>query len=659
MNKRKILVGLAFLVAFGCVVLAAGKEKAQAYAGPDLRLRFFEGITEGTAETAKVITSSFLHSTITASIQSEEDLVEEQKQIKKTFNLKEVKLVTEAVLKRPAKESEKISHLLRLDGKQYLILVTPVDRTRMRQFRVEIFEQSNEKKMNLLDTEVILPAKNMAIFGFEDTLGKPYFLSLRAPLTGVMGDVEGGVLGGVEGGVLGGVEGGAAGGVETPGKATAMSEVSGPRLYKKVNPVYPYKARMDRIEGYVDVEATTDIYGRVRAVKILRSIPKLDQAVIDAVKQWVYEPAVIDGKPKEVTFRVSYRFRFDGKKEKVEANSEIVGPGQAVTVSAQEVEEFEKGAVRCIDGIEPPKLVKKVNPVYPEIARRAGVEGVVILEIKTDAAGRVQAAKILRSIPLLDQAAIDAVKQWAYEPLIIEGVPKPALFTVTVNFRLDGEKAAKSAQAIEEFAAGAVKVEGEVKPPKLIKIIEPVYPEVARVAGVEGVVILQARIDVSGKVKDAMILRSIPLLNQAAIDAVRQWVYEPLIIKGKPMEAVFTVTVRFELNDKEKKDALAKAGELERGAVRATGEVNPPRIIKKVNPVYPEEARKAGIEGIVILEAMTDEKGNVVRVKILNSIPELDQAAIDALKQWKYEPAIIDGKPRPIVFTVTIRFSLK
>jgi TonB family protein len=158
-----------------------------------------------------------------------------------------------------------------------------------------------------------------------------------------------------------------------------------------------------------------------------------------------------------------------------------------------------------------------------------------------------------------------------------------------------------------------------------------------------------------------MVLRSIPLLDQAAVDAVRQWVYEPLIIKGKPVEAVFTVTVRFDLKW-QKKEAAAekeKTGELEKGAVRATGEINPPRLMKKVEPIYPEEARKAGIEGIVILEAMTDEKGNIARVKVLKSIPELDQAAINSLKQWKYEPTIIDGKPTPIVFTVTIRFQLK
>jgi protein TonB len=93
--------------------------------------------------------------------------------------------------------------------------------------------------------------------------------------------------------------------------------------------------------------------------------------------------------------------------------------------------------------------------------------------------------------------------------------------------------------------------------------------------------------------------------------------------------------------------------------VRATGEIKPPKLIKMVQPVYPEEARKAGVEGIVILEVTSDQSGRVASARVLKSVPLLDQAAIEAVKQWLYEPAIIDGKPRPVVFTVTVNFQLK
>ena len=93
--------------------------------------------------------------------------------------------------------------------------------------------------------------------------------------------------------------------------------------------------------------------------------------------------------------------------------------------------------------------------------------------------------------------------------------------------------------------------------------------------------------------------------------------------------------------------------------VRAVGEIKPPRLIKEVKPIYPEDARQKRVEGTVILEATTDIYGRVQRVEVLRSIPLLDQAAIDAVRQWIYEPEITEGKPRGIIFTITVTFKLK
>jgi TonB family protein len=573
MVKRMLVRGIGLLVSVLAIGLygAQGQEKTLKVAEWELNLRVLEGLREGAAEPAKVVTASYLKYLLSANFKSEGELADQEKQIKRTFNLKDVKLLTETNLAKIEGQPEGIAYVFRLDGKEYLVqvrggsqAVRPSSKSSHR-FSIAVFEQSGPEKVNLLDTEFGFPTmKNFVVFGFEDTQGKPYFIALRETKMSAEGGVGGGVLGGVEGGVELGVEGG------------VMGEVEG---------------------GVVQGGVEGGVMGGV-------------------------EGGVVGGVP-----------------------------GGATT---QELAEFEKGAIRCVGDIKPPKLLKLVQPVYPAIARQAHIGGVVILEAKIDESGRVMDAKILRSVPLLDQAAIDAVKQWVYEPLILEGKPQKALFTTTVAFKL-------SEKDIEEFATGAVKITGDLKPPKLLKLVQPVYPEIAHQAHVEGVVILQAKTDIHGRVQDVMVLRSVPLLDQAAIDAVKQWVYEPMVINGEPKEAVFTTTVRFELKDEDKKAAAEKAGtkgEEEKGAVRATGEINPPRLIKRVDPVYPEEARKAGIQGIVILEAMTDAKGNIVRVKVLNSIPELDQAAVDALKQWKYEPMIIDGKPTGVVFTVTVRFAL-
>ena len=92
--------------------------------------------------------------------------------------------------------------------------------------------------------------------------------------------------------------------------------------------------------------------------------------------------------------------------------------------------------VRLSSGMQAPRKIVSVDPVYPRVAQTARVEGVVILEATIDTRGRVLGVRVLRSVPLLDQAAVDAVRQWVYTPTLLNGVPVPIVMTVTVNFRL-------------------------------------------------------------------------------------------------------------------------------------------------------------------------------------------------------------------------------
>src|SRR5438034_7374670 len=92
--------------------------------------------------------------------------------------------------------------------------------------------------------------------------------------------------------------------------------------------------------------------------------------------------------------------------------------------------------VRVGGNIRAPQKTKDVKPVYPAIAQSARVQGVVIIEATIGPTGAVQEAKVLRSIPLLDAAALDAVRQWQFTPTLLNGVPVPVIMTVTVNFTL-------------------------------------------------------------------------------------------------------------------------------------------------------------------------------------------------------------------------------
>ena len=100
--------------------------------------------------------------------------------------------------------------------------------------------------------------------------------------------------------------------------------------------------------------------------------------------------------------------------------------------------------VRVGGGIKPPTKIKDVRPVYPPIAQSARVQGVVIIEATIAPDGHVAEARILRSIPLLDDAALAAVKQWEFTPTLVNGAAVPVIMTATVNFSLQDDLAPRS-----------------------------------------------------------------------------------------------------------------------------------------------------------------------------------------------------------------------
>jgi len=94
-------------------------------------------------------------------------------------------------------------------------------------------------------------------------------------------------------------------------------------------------------------------------------------------------------------------------------------------------------------------------------------------------------------------------------------------------------------------------------------------------------------------------------------------------------------------------------------AVRVGGDIREPRKVVEVAPVYPELAMKAGVQGIVIVEATIDTRGRVVGATVLKGVPMLDDAALEAVRKWVYTPTLLDGVPTPVIMTVTVRFTLK
>jgi len=246
-----------------------------------------------------------------------------------------------------------------------------------------------------------------------------------------------------------------------------------------------------------------------------------------------------------------------------------------------------------------PALITKVDPVYPALAMQARVSGDVHLMVQIATDGRVQQIQVISGHPLMVPATLEAVKQWVYAP-----IPAAGTIQVTVPFRIDGGNAplgsmvpgqiqAARDQQINGIVGGVpsgvvggvsggvvggiiggipsavppppppplqnnvvgsvppnptrIKIGGAVQAARLISKVDPVYPEQARAAGIEGEVQIAAVIGEDGHVQTAEPQDGNPLLATAAVDAVKQWIYQPTHLNGQPVMVITTVTVPFKL----------------------------------------------------------------------------------------------------------------
>lgn len=93
--------------------------------------------------------------------------------------------------------------------------------------------------------------------------------------------------------------------------------------------------------------------------------------------------------------------------------------------------------------------------------------------------------------------------------------------------------------------------------------------------------------------------------------------------------------------------------------IRRGGSVQQANLIHQVLPSYPPLAQKAHIQGVVVLEAVINKEGTIETLRVVSGHPWLNQAAIDAVKQWMYRPTLLNEEPVPVITTITVNFSLQ
>jgi len=221
---------------------------------------------------------------------------------------------------------------------------------------------------------------------------------------------------------------------------------------------------------------------------------------------------------------------------------------------------------RVPDGVMQNLLIRKVNPVYPPLARQARIQGTVILKIVINKSGIVQSLQLVKGHPMLAPAAFEAIRQWKYQPYLSNGEAVEVETNVQVNFVLgpkpeaDGTAgdvprglppgavaSAKTTDTQSPTDSGTpkrVRVSESIMQGLLIHKVDPVPPAEPGMH-IQGSVVLKAVIDKSGNIQELQLVSGHPMLVPAALEAARQWKYQPYLLNGDPVEVETIVHVDF------------------------------------------------------------------------------------------------------------------
>lgn len=205
-------------------------------------------------------------------------------------------------------------------------------------------------------------------------------------------------------------------------------------------------------------------------------------------------------------------------------------------------------------------LLSKVEPEYPDAVKNANTSGQIVIMFTIDKDGRVGVAMAVpkdfagresRNIddPKLRMAAVAAVKQWRYRPYLHNGdrVEVETSVVLPFDFRKDASTPADAPDAPRYGEFGGLLMDPKLVEEKLINRVEPQYPQMARIAHIQGDVLLHVLIDKHGRVSKMKAVQGHPILVQAGLDAVKQWEYQPFLLNGEPVEVEGTVAVKFRM----------------------------------------------------------------------------------------------------------------
>jgi len=206
------------------------------------------------------------------------------------------------------------------------------------------------------------------------------------------------------------------------------------------------------------------------------------------------------------------------------------------------------------------KLVHEVVPQYPKAARNNKVQGDIFIDVVVDETGNVQTARLANCMncsSALGDAALAAVKEWKYQPTLVDGKPVQVSSFVVFRFLLlikpsvailtKSEKSTPANEALRGTGPGRLRISSGTAEANLIHKVEPEYPAQAKANHIQGDVLLQCVIDKEGNLIVINVLSGPPVLVEASVKTVRQWKYKPYTLNGEPVEVETTITIKYHM----------------------------------------------------------------------------------------------------------------
>jgi TonB family protein len=230
---------------------------------------------------------------------------------------------------------------------------------------------------------------------------------------------------------------------------------------------------------------------------------------------------------------------------------------------------------------------------------------------------------------------------------------KYLLFVLIISFAGAFAQQKEGAKLLKADESGFIQVD---KAPALISELKPVYPNEAKLSGIEGSVYLKLLIDENGNVAKAKVERGVKdILDNSALTAVKKAKFSPAMVNSKPIKVWVVLPISFKL-DVDKKGAPGNSDEP--GMNDFIKVQKPPEMTEAVKPAYPEEAKKNDIDGKVFVKLLIDKEGNPKKAIVIKSDNEiLNQPAIDAAMKSKFTAAINDGQPIAVWIVLPYRFA--